>query len=194
MKPRHGIVVLAAGASRRLGQPKQLVRIGGETLLHRTVRSALATRPHDLVVVVGCAADVSIAAVSDLAVRHVETATPDAGMGVSLQCGSDALSDDCDGVLILVCDQPALDAAHLARLIARWHEQPRSAIASGYAGTFGVPALLPRTWLKATVFSGDRGARDLLRARAGDVDVIANEALAHDVDRPGDLPSVPDKG
>ncbi len=83
MKPRHGVVVLVAGASRRLGQPKQLVRIDGETLLHRTVRSALATRPHDLVVVVGSAADASIAAVSDLAVRHAETATPMPALGVS---------------------------------------------------------------------------------------------------------------
>lgn len=193
MTVNHGVVVLAAGASRRLGQPKQLVRIDGETLLHRTVRHALATQPHDLVVVVGAAAEASIAAVSDLAVRSVETATPTAGMGASLQCGCDALRGDCDGVLVLVCDQPALDALHLARLLARWRERPHAAVASGYAGTFGVPALLPRLWLKSGAFAGDRGARDLLRSRASEVAVIENEALAVDIDHPGDVPPVRDK-
>jgi molybdenum cofactor cytidylyltransferase len=193
MTPRHGAIVLAAGASRRLGRPKQLVVIDGETLLYRTVRQALATRPADLVVVVGHAATGSVAAVADLAVRCVETRMPEAGMGVSLRCGFEALDAACDGVLILVCDQPALDPAHLMTMLARWHERPRNAVASGYAGTFGVPALLPRAWLAAAALDGDRGARDLLRARRTDVRIVANEALARDIDRPSDLPSAPDE-
>lgn len=193
MIPKHGIVVLAAGASRRLGRPKQLVVVDGETLLHRTVRCALLTQPHDLVVVVGHGAAACVDAVSDLAVRCIEALTPDAGMGASLHCGFRALSPACDGVLALVCDQPALDAAHLSNLLARWRERPAAAVASGYAATFGVPALLPRAWLSAATLDGDRGARDLLRTRANEVQVVANEALARDVDRPVDLPPVRDE-
>lgn len=188
MTRRHGVVVLAAGASRRLGRPKQLVAIDGETLLHRTVRHALATCPADLVVVVGAAATGSAEAVADLRVRCVEATAQQAGMGLSLRCGIAALSAACDGVLVLVCDQPALDAAHLAGMVARWHERPHQAVASGYAGTFGVPALLPLDWLCAAALDGDRGARDLLRARNAEVTIVANDALARDVDHPSDLP------
>lgn len=183
MTPRHGAIVLAAGLSRRLGRAKQLVAIDGETLLHRTVRHVLATAPADLVVVVG--SDPSIAAaIADLGVRGV-TAT--GSMGQSLCAGLDALATGCEGVLIAVCDQPALDAAHLRVLVAHWQAQPRGAVASGYAATFGVPALLPRAWFGESAFGGDRGARDLLRRRGAEVVVVANEALSHDIDEPGDL-------
>lgn len=189
MTPRHGAIVLAAGASRRLGRPKQLVEIGGETLLHRATRAALATRPADLVVVLGYGATLLAAAVSDLDVRCINAASWQHGMGHSLRSGVDALDPDCEGVLIVLCDQPALEAAHLQQLVACWRDAPRGAAASGYAQTVGVPALLPRDWLHSADFAGDRGARRLLQARAAETRVVMNEALARDIDLPGDLPA-----
>ena len=81
------------------------------------------------------------------------------------------------------------DAAHLRRLVACWREAPREAAASGYAQIVGVPALLPREWLNGADFTGDRGARRLLVARATETRVVVNEALARDIDLPGDLPA-----
>jgi CTP:molybdopterin cytidylyltransferase MocA len=187
--PRHGVVVLAAGASRRLGRPKQLIEIDGETLLHRTTRAALATRPADLVVVLGYQATLLAAAVSDLDVRCISAMAWQEGMGRSLRSGADALDPDCTGVLVVLCDQPALDAAHLRQLVACWRDAPRKAAASGYAHTVGVPALLPRDWLRGVEFGGDRGARGLLQARATETRVVTNEALARDIDLPGDWPA-----
>lgn len=189
MRPRHGAVVLAAGASRRLGRPKQLVTIEGESLLHRAARAALATGPTDLVVVLGHDAMRLADAVADLGVRCIEAVSWSQGMGLSLRCGEAALDPTCAGVLVLLCDQPALDAAHLQRLVAGWHERPERAVASGYAQTVGVPALLPRDWLRTTKLSGDRGARNLLRARATETLVVTNEALGRDIDSPSDLRS-----
>jgi CTP:molybdopterin cytidylyltransferase MocA len=187
--PRHGVVVLAAGGSRRLGRPKQLIEIDGETLLHRATRAALATRPADLVVVLGHQAALLAETVSDLAVRCIDATSWQHGMGHSLRCGADALDPDCAGVLVVLCDQPALDAAHLRQLVACWREAPQEAAASGYAQIVGVPALLPRDWLRGVEFDGDRGARGLLRARAAETRVVMNEALARDIDLPGDLPA-----
>jgi molybdenum cofactor cytidylyltransferase len=186
--PRHGVVVLAAGASRRLGRPKQLVEIDGETLLHRATRAALATQPADLVVVLGHEATLLSAAVSDLDARCISAISWQHGMGHSLRSGVDALDPDCAGVLIVLCDQPALDALHLQQLVARWRVAPRGAVASGYAQTVGVPALVPRDWLHGADFAGDRGARRLLQARAAETRIVTNEALARDIDEPGDLP------
>src|SRR6188768_4275154 len=69
--PRHGVIVLAAGASTRLGEAKQLLTIGGETLVHRTARLGLETGPVECVVVCGTDADKITASLADLACRNV---------------------------------------------------------------------------------------------------------------------------
>jgi CTP:molybdopterin cytidylyltransferase MocA len=88
----------------------------------------------------------------------------------------------------VLTDQPALDAKHLCELRDRWMERPGHAVASGYAGTIGVPAMIPRTWFAAIESQqGDRGARELLRARTDEVIVVSGEQLAQDIDEPEHL-------
>jgi CTP:molybdopterin cytidylyltransferase MocA len=180
---RHAAIVLAAGASRRLGRPKQLLQIDGETLLHRTVRLAQETRPAQLLVVTGHHAAAMAEAVADLAAPCVFCAAWDEGMAASLRCGIAALHADVDGALLLLCDQPALDAPHLFAMLAAWRQAPARAVASAYASLVGVPALLPRSWFdRVRTLQGDRGARALLRDDATQVVAIANERLAFDID------------
>ncbi len=69
MTPRHAVVLLAAGGSRRLGAPKQLVDVDGESLVRRAARAALATDPSQALVVVGAHADAVWSAVADLRAR-----------------------------------------------------------------------------------------------------------------------------
>lgn len=184
---RHGAVVLAAGASRRLGRPKQLLQIDGETLVHRAARLALATQPLQVRVVLGHGAGRIAQALADLPVQLHLAATWEQGMGASLAAGVAALPSPCSGVLVLLCDQPALDAAHLQALVRRWQQAPLRAVASAYAGISGVPALLPRSWLAAAALQGDRGASALLRARCEEVDNVENQQLQFDVDSAADL-------
>ncbi|MFY2762901.1 nucleotidyltransferase family protein [Arenimonas sp. MALMAid1274] len=189
MSARHGLLVLAAGGSRRLGQAKQLLRIDGETLVHRAARLGLATAPADAVLVLGARADEVAAAVTGLPLRTVVCPDWTIGLGASLRDGLAALSPRCDAALVLLCDQPGLDAAHLHALLAAAAAAPGTAVSSAYAGVLGVPALLPRTWFAAlSGLSGDRGARDLLRERASEVKAVPAPALAQDVDVPADLP------
>ncbi|HET6545974.1 MAG TPA: nucleotidyltransferase family protein [Rhodanobacteraceae bacterium] len=186
--PRHGAIVLAAGDSRRLGQAKQWLRIDGEALLHRAARLALATAPADCVIVLGADAGRMAEAVGDLPVRCVGSCDHRDGMASSLRAGLHALDVDCAAALVLLTDQPLLDVAHLLALRERWRAQPLGAVASGYAGIVGVPALLPRRWFDALMrLEGDRGARAVLRERAAEVSVIAAPGLARDIDLPDDL-------
>ncbi|MCE5233747.1 MAG: nucleotidyltransferase family protein [Mizugakiibacter sp.] len=187
-EPRHGVVLLAAGASRRLGRPKQLVAIDGEPLVRRAARLALATVPADAVVVLGADATAVAAAVRGLAVRPLRAPGWEHGMGASLRAGLDALAPACAGALVLLCDQPALDAAHLEALLAAWRLDPAGAAASAYAGVLGVPAVLPRAWFPHVDAGADRGARDLLRSRAAAVRAVPRAALADDLDTPDRLP------
>ena len=181
----HGVVVLAAGASRRLGQAKQLLRIDGETLVHRAARLALATAPAAAVLVVGADADAVFAAAADLPLCRVDCTDWQRGMGASLHAGLAALPSECGGALIVLCDQPALDAQHLAALVAAWRANPAAASASSYAGRAGVPALLPRSWFGELRHDArDHGARTLLARHPEQVTLIVNEALALDIDTP----------
>jgi CTP:molybdopterin cytidylyltransferase MocA len=186
--PRHAAVLLAAGGSRRLGVSKQLLLIDGVPLVRRAALAALATAPAQAVVVVGAEGDAVYAAVADLGIARVDCAGWEEGMSASIRAGLQVLAGDIDAALFLLCDQPALDAPHLRRLVDCWRATSQRAAASAYGGVLGVPAVLPRGWFDdLRMLTGDRGARELLRSRPEEVVGVPEPALAHDVDRPGDL-------
>ena len=192
---RCAAVVLAAGASTRLGQPKQLVRIDGESLLHRTARLALEAGCSPVHVVLGFDADSMRAELQGLAADPVVNREWQEGMGASLRSGIEALrrSDpQPHAVLILVCDQPRLPADHLRALLARHQSARRIAItASVYARRTGVPAIFAAKLFSALLASsGDRGARDLIRAHAAEVQGIPWPAGELDLDLPDDLTTI----
>ena len=189
MKPRHAAIVLAAGASRRMGRSKQLIQINGTSLIRRAVLAALATTPTRVLVVVGAHADDVFAAVADLSVERVDCPDWEEGMAASLRAGFNALCDaEDEGAMLLLCDQPGLAESHLLALHTTWLSRPAGACASAYAGTIGVPALLPRAWFAdVQALRGDCGARDLLRGRVDEVIAIDAPLLARDLDTPADF-------
>jgi molybdenum cofactor cytidylyltransferase len=183
----HGAIVLAAGASRRLGRAKQLIEIDGELLRH-AARAVLATRPRDAIAVLGHDADRIASVLEGLAIRKLCIDDADDGMSASLRAGIAALDASCEGALIVLTDQPALGAAHLEAICAAWRTAPERAVASAYANVLGVPALLPRAWFgDITALRGDTGARTLLRARRHEIVAIAAPDLARDIDKPDDV-------
>lgn len=163
-------LVLAAGASRRLGFPKQGVLLHGETLLARTVRLALEAGCDIVRVVLGFQADHIRSFLGPWEAHErlemcVHSAW-EAGMGSSLAFGLGVkpLAAGTQGVLVLLCDQVALDLSHLRHLIQAFEQDPRRRVASGYQGLKGVPALFPVNDLSAlSQLHGDQGARELLR-------------------------------
>lgn len=171
-------VVLAAGGSARLGEPKQLVTLAGETLLERTVRTAREAGCSPVVVVLGAAAEQIVAAcdLSDAVVVVNEFWAE--GMGASVRLGV-AEVQGADGVVLMTCDQPAVTAGHLRALMASGE-----VAGSAYAGRVGVPAYFPAAEFAGLLeLRGDSGARELLRGVAG-VDLPGGEV---DVDTVEDL-------
>ena len=180
MKLTHAII-LAAGASRRLGSPKQLARFGGETLLRRAVAAAGACAP--VLVVIGCRAADMAAELAGLPVELVVNPDWEEGMASSIRAGVQALPPGAEGALFLVCDQPAVDAELVARLLKAWQGLP---VACTYGGVRGIPALLPASAFPALMaLRGDRGAKGLLQGPEV-VEVPFPQGL-WDVDEPGDL-------
>jgi CTP:molybdopterin cytidylyltransferase MocA len=179
---RVGAVVLAAGASRRLGEPKQLVMLGKETLLERAVRTAREAGCSPVVVVVGaehsqvlgkCVLGDAATVIND---QWAE------GMASSIRLGVQTLESaakDVEGVLLMTCDQPAVTVKHLLRLM---REPERKA--SRYARRSGVPAFFPKKYFDQLMkLKGDAGARELLAEAR--YEELENGEL--DVDTPTDL-------
>jgi len=186
--PGHAVVLLAAGESCRLGEPKQLVVMDGESLVRRAALAAIETGPAQALIVVGARAEAVWGMVADLPLTRVQCADWSEGLSASIRTALLTIDSHIGAALFVLCDQPALCASHLQSLVARWRSDPGRAAASSYAGTVGVPAVLPRTWFEGLMgLTGDRGARDLLRTRAHDVNIIESLGLANDVDGPSDL-------
>lgn len=174
-------MLLAAGASTRLGQPKQLVELGGERLLERAVRTAREAGLSPVIVVVGARA-AEITAQCDLRVAQVVRCERWAeGMSQAIAVGVAAVAEtNAASCVVLTADMPFVTSAHLQAL-CRHRSEVR---ASAYAGRKGVPAHFPRgTFRDLLLLEGDAGARDLLQsAHAIDLD---DDAL--DIDTPQDL-------
>lgn len=187
-------IILAAGASRRLGRPKQLVRITGETLLARTLRTALESGAGPIFVVLGARGE-EIATSVDLSTAH-PVVNPDweKGIATSIQAGIHALRQlhpDANAVLLLVCDQPRLSEEHLRRLIEAFEQASQPAIvASQYAGMTGIPAIFPASqFSKLNTLTGDVGARSLLRNPDCSVVTVLFDGGQVDIDTPSDIDS-----
>ena len=178
-------VLLAAGGSRRLGHPKQLLVWQGETLVRRAARAALEAGVDELIVVTGAQHEAVATALEGLDVRLVENERWREGIGSSIAVGVGAASGTA--VLLLLADQPGVDAALLAELIAGMRAGHQR-VASAYGGVVGVPALFssPTDLDALRGLSGDRGAQLLLRRSGVEVLAIAAERAAADIDDEAD--------
>ena len=178
----HDAVILAAGSSQRLGRPKQLLTIAGETLIARASRIVAATRPGRMVTIVGAHAERMCSHLAGAqAVFNPAWAT---GMASSLQAAADALAGRTNPVLIVVIDQPALDEAHLWRLLAA-HEGTRDTV-TAYGDAMGVPAVLRAATLRqAMTLEGDMGFRALWQDTLPAT--VRADAFADDLDTEDDL-------
>ena len=153
-------MVLAAGASRRMGTPKQLLRLGGETILERTLGNVRASEVGEIVLVLGHAAESVEKEISTEQVRVVRNPDYQQGMGTSLRTGLAAVSADASAALIILADQPFVRPETLDRLIICHQESKPQIIIPMYQGFRGNPVLLDRSVFEEVKgLNGDVGCR-----------------------------------
>jgi molybdenum cofactor cytidylyltransferase len=177
-------VILAAGASRRYGSPKQLVVVDGRTLLEHAIAAAQTAELAPIVAVVPVW--LSRPARLDDDLRWIRNPFPERGISLSLRLAFDALGDQVEAALILLGDQPRVEPATIAAVLAARGAQPLIAASAG--GVLAPPVLIERSHFSLVAeVNGDVGLRQVLVANPELVRVVEVDAHPPDVDTPDDL-------
>jgi molybdenum cofactor cytidylyltransferase len=164
-------IVLAAGASERMGRPKQLLPLGDRCLLERVLDAALASRLDEVVVVLGHGADEIRSAIDLDGARARAVVNPDhaGGQSTSLRLGLRAADERSQAAAVLLGDQPGVGAELIDRLAEAFLAVDAPLLRPVYPAAGGVPGhpvfLARRVWPKLERLSGDQGARALLVER-----------------------------
>jgi molybdenum cofactor cytidylyltransferase len=183
-------ILLAAGGSSRLGEPKQLINCEGVTLLRRAVLSMAGAGCYPIVVVLGADAERCRGELRDLDLHIVINEDWRSGMSSSIKASLKCVLDIAPAsaaVLIALADQLAVDTADLTLLIRTFTESEANIAAAGYGGTAGVPAVFSkRIFDRLFDLEGDRGARMVIRDDPSAV-IVPMPNAAYDIDTPPDL-------
>lgn len=193
-----GVVILAAGASRRLGRPKQLVQFQEKTLLQRVIDLVGPFEFSSKTLVLGARADDILAATDRGTCQVVINEGWDEGIASSIRLGIEqtlSVQPDTEHLLFLLSDQPFVSAALLHELL-RTHLQGSQAItACSYHQEAGVPVLFARRFFsELQQLQGDRGAKRLLKRHSDIIAIVTFEDGHFDVDTEADVQRLAERG
>lgn len=186
-----GAVILAAGGSSRLGQAKQLLRYHGKSLVRRMVDLAREAGCDPVVVVLGSDQGIIAAELRESGATTVENESWREGIGTSVRAGVQRVAQDrhVAAVVLLVCDQPFVDASVVRDLMALHQSKP--IVACRYDETFGVPALFDRSYFADLLALDDSsGAKSVILKSLDRVAAVPFSAGKIDIDTPEDARSL----
>jgi molybdenum cofactor cytidylyltransferase len=180
------LIILAAGASSRLGRPKQNLLFNGQTLLQSALQAAQESKCEPVLVVMGANAD-QIVLTADANVLYNKDWSE--GMASSIRIAISGLEKYTAviNVILMLCDQPFVSVALLNALIDKQAETGKPIVACAYNGTTGVPALFDRAlFTELLLLHGREGAKKIINAHPEQVAVVAFEQGGIDIDTPAD--------
>jgi molybdenum cofactor cytidylyltransferase len=181
-----GAIILAAGESSRLGQPKQNLLFNGQTLLQRTVNSAQQSKCKPVIVVLGANND-AITIPRGVTVLYNKDWRE--GMASSIRTAISEINKDIsvDKTIIMLCDQPFVSTELLNILIDKQTETSKLIVASAYSGTTGAPVLFARSlFAELLLLQGREGAKKILQAHPNEIVTVPFGQGSIDIDTPGD--------
>lgn len=187
---RIGAVILAAGMSSRMGETKQLIRLGENTLLEQVMEIVRSSRVDEIVLVLGHQAETIKKRVGIKNLKVVINESYQQGMGTSLRTGLAALSSGTNAALIVLADQPFVRAETLDRLIDQYEQSGAQIAIPIYKGFRGNPVLLGRSvFPEVMALTGDIGCRAIFGNHVeGIVKVLVDDiGILLDLDTKGDV-------
>jgi molybdenum cofactor cytidylyltransferase len=187
------ILILAAGESKRLGQPKQLLTYQGKSIVNRLIDTVKKACQLPITLVLGAHADKIEPQLLDASINVVMNKNWQEGMASSIRVGleqmlehhkNDSKNDKpLDGIMVLVCDQPFITAAHINDLLQLHHTTKLPMAACYYAGILGTPAVFHQSiFPELLALKGDMGAKKIIHAREAEVAKLHFEKGMIDID------------
>jgi molybdenum cofactor cytidylyltransferase len=184
------ILLLAAGSSSRMGESKQLLPVGNETLLTKAISTAQESGIGPITVVLGFDANVHQQSIAKKSIHSVVNTSWEKGIGNSIKAGLNFLiqkNEALKAVLIMVCDQPLLTADHLKSLLLEFQKSEQEIVATRYADTVGVPAIFRATLFNELLSIADEvGAKIIIQRHSENTKSVFFEAGSLDIDTPHD--------
>ncbi|WP_139956059.1 nucleotidyltransferase family protein [Flavicella sediminum] len=185
MKNKTAILILAAGGSRRMKRPKQLLAWKATTLLGNAIEQATGTGDNDVFVVLGANYEKIKESIAKYPITPLFHENWNLGIGSSLSFGIKELEKykNYTHVLILLADQPFVLTSYLNELLQSAEQNKSKIISSLYTTKFGVPAVIPKAYFEdLKKLSGDRGAKKILEKYASESISVSNNLILSDVD------------
>lgn len=180
------ILILAAGASSRMGRIKQLLPWEDTTLLGNTIKNAKVSNAGMIVVVLGANAESICNAITETDISSVENPAWQSGLGSSIACGTEFLlkrDNKTNGILIMLADQPLIDVDYLNTMMAAFHPEQERIIATAYKSRAGVPALFSKSYFKKlSKLDDDFGAKKIIGDKNENVLILDPGNKAIDID------------
>lgn len=181
-----GIIIIAAGQSKRLGTPKQLLVYEGKTLINRLIDNLKTTFNFPMVLVLGAYADKIKSQLIDPTINVIVNDVWTEGMGTSINAGLQEIikkNANIDGVVVLVCDQPFVNSNHILSLLSLQKKSGKPIAACYYANILGTPALFHQSVFPELLkLKGDVGAKKLINEKIEEVDKLHFEQGLLDID------------
>ena len=187
-RPPVAAVILAAGASTRMGKPKLLLTHHGVPLVRNAVETAVGGGCTDVVVVLGANHEQYRPQLQGTPARLLHNPEFSLGMSSSIRVGIEALAEDTRAAIIMLADQPFIDGGVIERLITTYVTSKARIVACAYDGVQGAPVLFDRAlFLELLLLEGDQGARQVMTIYPRNVTAIEiSPNAATDIDTPED--------
>jgi len=187
---KTGIILLAAGSSSRLGRAKQLIEFQGKTLIQKAIDEAKKSEANCLVVVLGSNPDLIQTGFDISSTQFIVNPDWQHGMSSSMQSGLRFLmeKEDVDQVVLMLCDQPFVDASLLDQLITAKDTSGKGIVAAAYSNTLGVPALFEERYFEDLLqLTGSEGAKKVIFNHQAEVHALDFPLGAVDLDTEEDV-------
>jgi molybdenum cofactor cytidylyltransferase len=186
MTPKISGVILAAGLSTRMGEPKQLLPFGDSTMIETVIDNMLASKLHEVIVVLGHEAERIRAKIRRKPVRMVKNPDYEQGMLTSVQCGVRAISEFADAFALTLVDLPLIAAGLVNLVIDAYIQTDSGIVMPSYNYRRGHPVIFNRRYAADILALDDEsgGVRTLYKKYADDIHyvVVDTDRILMDID------------
>ncbi len=186
LKPKIAHLILAAGSSSRMEEPKQLLPWGDTTLIGHAIQQSLALEEVTTYVILGAYFDLINMQINHFPIEILKNSDWQSGMGSSISSGVKTIMKDkvtYNAALITVVDQPLIDTVHLNALLTEFKKTPNDIVATDLGERVGVPAIIPKKYFEElSQLKADHGARYIIAAYKNEVKTITALDKGVDID------------